>query len=157
MDDVIGGIALAVCIVPLALAFYGIWVRTAARDKLKHDLEGTPGFTPTVYYVSDKAKVALALDARSQQVLVARANAEPRLIDFMNVVGVEVERVSEPPTGTMRGNQAIAAAVRTLTLVPVRLFFRGVPGASNTEVKWSRLALKILTSDRRRPVEEITF
>jgi hypothetical protein len=157
MEDVIGGIALAVCIVPLAVASYGIWMRTVSRDRLIQGIVATPGFTPTLRYVADNASVALALDTHSHRLLIVRAKAEPHLIDLRNVVGVEVERVRESPAKTIRRDRTFGAVVRRWWRVPWRVLVRGATDASDSEVKWSKLALRILTSDKHRPMEEIVF
>ena len=157
MHDLIGLIVLVACIAPLAFAFYWIWVRSERRDKLIQELKSITGFTPTVQYVSEQADVVLALDSNSHRVLIARPNAVPYVVDFAQVIAVEVEKNRQTLLKMHRGNGVVGAAVGALALGPVGLLLNEAAGSKQSKDTLSTLTLKILTSDVDRPVGEVVF
>ena len=157
MHDLIGLAILVACIAPLGFAFYWVWVRSERRDKLIQELRATPGFTPTVQYVSEQADVFLALDLGSHRVLIARPNAVPHIIAFANVIAVEIEKDRQSLIKMHRGNGVSGAAEGASALGPVGLLLSDVTGSKQSKHTLSTLTLKILTSNVDRPLEEVVF
>lgn len=123
----------------------------------KSSFEAIPDFLPDYIYLGGSKGSAIAVDSSRSRLAIMRAGNLPSVIDFDDLVGVEVLRNGTSITKTNRGSQVASAAVGALLLGPIGLLVGGVTGTKRQEEKIKRLSLKINTNDLKNPIHEIVF
>lgn len=152
-------------IIGIALMLIFIFMRGNAETKeLSEKLAAIPDFTPAASYISPICKNAMAIDLQQQKIAIIedafrlkKFSTQPAIIDFDEIIAVEVVRDNASLTKFNRGSQLTGAAVGSMLLGPAGMLLGGLSGSRREETKVCRLSLKIYTTNIIDPVCEIFF
>jgi hypothetical protein len=116
-----------------------------------------PDFVPDSIYLGGSKGSAVAVDSGKSKLAILGAGGNVSVVDFSDVLGVEVLRNGTSITKTNRGSQVAGAAVGAVLLGPVGLLLGGVTGSKRQDEKVKRLSIKIFINDLKSPVHEVAF
>ncbi|OYR21234.1 hypothetical protein [Brucella thiophenivorans] len=136
----------------------------AVAEELGKRLAAIPDFEPNVSHVTSMCKNAIAIDVQRQKVAiiedivrVKKFTTQPAIIEFHEIIAVEVVRDNASLTKFNRGSQLKGAAVGGILLGPAGMLLGGLSGSRREKTKVCRLSLKIYTTNIIDPVCEIFF
>lgn len=143
------------------IIFIGIMIilvttQSATENKLSTKLSSIHQFTPSASYVSTISKHGIAIDIERRKIAIARTGL-PTVIDFADIVAVELVRDNNSVHKTNRGSQFTGAAVGAVLLGPVGLIVGGLSGSKRQENKIKRLSLRLYTKNILSPIQEMVF
>lgn len=115
------------------------------------------GFDYSALYSGKGGADGIALAAPTNHFAITSRNHPPLVLEFRDLVAVEVSRNGSTVTSTNRGHQVAGAAVGALVLGPAGLLLGGLTGSRQSTDRTRRLSLKIYIDDLNDPVHEIVF
>jgi len=149
LGGLVGGITIAVMVEK---------AKAAETAKQKRKLEARSDFTATVVRGQGFTRGwGVAIDGDRQKFAFVDASPNPKIFNFNQLAGVEVERNGQSITKTNRGSQVAGAAIGAVLLGPAGLLLGGLSGSKTAVETIKKLSLKVYVSDFVQPVYEIIF
>ena len=154
-----GYIALFFVLVIVA-AIIVIIVNAKARKAMSAELSKLPGFSVTQEVMSEDAKTGFAFDDRSNKIcLIAKqgSSIETRVMDYRDILSVEMFEDGESITKTSRGSQLGGALLGGIVFGPLGAVVGGLSGSKKSENKVMRIDLRLAVNDTTSPVHNVNF
>ena len=150
-------------LVLLALAITGFMLVSGSNKKkseMEDRIRSLPDFNPVHILikagVGDVFPSGLAIDSDSKKICIARGHTT-KLIEYSDLIEVEVLVEGISKTKTSRANQFVGTAVGGLFLGGVGAVIGGLSANKTTEKEVSGVSLKLIVNDTDDPVHVIDF
>jgi hypothetical protein len=137
------------------------WGVAAARSHLVDRAESAfatlENFEPAKKWINPLNGAGIAVDAGRSKLALIEKRGKCSVLDFQNIVAVEVCKNGTSIIKTNRGSQVAGAVIGGALFGPVGLLVGALTGVRRKSEKINRLSLKIYVADVLNPAREIVF
>jgi len=144
----------------IAIAVATIISKSKARKAMSTQLKALPNFSVTQEVMSEDAKSGFAFDEMSKKIcLISKqgSSIETRIMDYRDILSVELFEDGESVTKTSRSSQLGGALLGGIVFGPLGAVVGGLSGKKISENKVKRLDLRLAVNDTTYPVHDVNF